>query len=207
MNDETTKEIEDLSTLACSTDEVARKRALMAMLARVVGRADTHSATDPLSALHEDMDRANVPLKGWPLEDRVQALWEERDTHKANAEYAWKEAATYRAVIGHLWARVPFRLADDFRREDIVGAVEALVSENSAHETNAATLARDLTEARAEVERIRSRAGSPEKAARVMTRAEYTDALHAWQEAPTYRESFEALESRGLLSVRLPIEE
>lgn len=147
MNDETTKEIEDLSTLACSTDEVVRKRALVAMLARVVGRA---SQVDQKWA-DTDVDDADR----YALEANLREVTKQRDIHKANAEHAGQEAATHRAVIGNLWARVPFRLADAFRRDDIVGAVEALVSENSAHATNAETLARDLAEARKELEKTR----------------------------------------------------
>lgn len=159
MNDETTKEIEDLSTLACSTDEVLRKLALVSMMSRVVGRSTLTSAQsvtplgETFSELREDRDALVSETER--LAATLRKAREERDTHKANAE----------------------------------------------------TLARELAEARAEVGRLRSLAGSQEKAGRVLTREEVERVSEGLYDAPTYPKALRWLEREGYLSVRLPPEE
>ena len=108
MNDETTKEIEDLSTLACSTDEVLRKRALVAILARVVGRATQvdHEGTGT------DIDDADRYALEANLREAVQQVERERD----HWHQKWETAQNNADALARDLAGVRDELADTQRR-------------------------------------------------------------------------------------------
>lgn len=190
MNDETTKELENLSTLACSTDEGQRRRALVAMLSRVVGRA---SQVDKLPA--DEAARIGVLEADLREVTQLRDQWHQKwNTAQNNAETLARDLAEARAEVERLSARLPLEVV-----LQCLGGVLNDMTRGGDFEKAEARSFHDVA-----CVRLRSLAGSPEEAGRVLTSEELAEADRAMYAARTYADALYWLERKGYLSVRLP---
>lgn len=205
MTDETKQDIENIATLALSTDEVQRRRAMCSLLGRVVVRQG-----DGETDLRKECDRwrAEAEKRGAPgvlqeYRDRWHAAEQERDE--------WRDRAESRLqALGQTESERNQYLSE---RNHLRADVSRLERERDAHKANAETLARDLAEARARAEKA-----EPPHGWKPMREVPHDELRDIARRAYNVYESEDAgiidsvsamlrwLEREGYLSVRLPPE-